>query len=154
MDKNASQDAISLLQKDHEEMKNGFKKYEGIGDKALDEKKALAERLCAMFMQHAVAEEEIFYPAIREKVGDSRDMINEALVEHASAKELVAQIQVMMPGEELYDAKIKVLGELIEHHIKEEESEMFEKAKSAQLDMAKLGEMIDARKQQLAGDRG
>lgn len=151
MEKNDGRDVISILKEDHKDLKEGFKYFEQICNRQTEDKKELAEGLCALFMQHAVAEEEIFYPAIREAVRHSRDMINEAIVEHASAKDLVAQIQVMKPDEELYNAKVKVLGELIEHHIEEEESEMFGKARDANLNLIQLGEQIEARKQQLAG---
>lgn len=154
MDKKVDRDVISILKEDHEDLKNGFKYFDQICNRQLEEKKQLADGLCALFMQHAVAEEEIFYPAIRQSVRHSRDMINEAIVEHACAKELVAQIQVMQPDEELYNAKVKVLGELIGHHIQEEEEEMFEKAKDADLNLVQLGELIEARKQQLAGAKG
>lgn len=150
MEKNA----ISILLEDHEDLKTGFKYFDQICNRLLEDKKHLADGLCALFMQHAVAEEEIFYPAVRQAIRHSRDMINEALVEHAVAKDLVAQIQAMHPDDELYNAKVKVLGELIEHHIQEEESEMFERAKSADLDLVQLGELIEARKQQLAAAKG
>lgn len=151
MENSESRDAISILKEDHQDLKEGFKYFDQICNRQLEDKKHLADGLCALFMQHAVAEEEIFYPAIREHVKHSREMINEGLVEHASAKDLVAQIQVMQPDEELYNAKVKVLGELIGHHIKEEESKMFEKARDAGLNLVQLGELIEARKQQLAG---
>lgn len=146
--------AISILLEDHEDLKTGFKYFDQICNRLLEDKKHLADGLCSLFMQHAVAEEEIFYPAVRKAVRHSRDMINEAIVEHAVAKDLVAQIQAMHPEDDLYNAKVKVLGELIEHHIQEEESEMFEKAKSADLNLVQLGELIEARKLQIAATKG
>ncbi len=150
-EKSETKDAISILMEDHQDLKSGFKYYDQICNRVVKDKKELAEELCSLFMQHAIAEEEIFYPAVREAVKGSKDMINEAIVEHASAKDLVAQIQAMEPNDELYHAKVKVLGELIEHHIHEEEGEMFEKAKGASLNLVELGARIEARKQQLAG---
>jgi len=146
-----NKDAISILLEDHQDMKHGFTYFNQICNRILDEKKELADELCSLFIQHAVAEEEIFYPAVRESVKHSRNMVNEALVEHATAKDLAAQIQSMSPDEELYNAKVKVLGELIEHHIQDEEEEMFAKARESDMDLVALGDRIDARKLQLAG---
>lgn len=151
MENQAARDVVSILKEDHEDMKNGFKYFDQICNRQTEDKKQLADGLCAFFMRHAIAEEEIFYPAVRQSIRHSRDMINEAIVEHACAKDLVAQIQVMQPDEELFNAKVKVLGELIEHHIQEEEEEMFEKARNSSMDLVRLGELVEARKQQLAG---
>jgi hemerythrin superfamily protein len=95
--------------------------------------------------RHASAEEEIFYPAVRKAVKEGGDLVDEATVEHASAKDLIAQIQQMSAEDDLFDAKVKVLSEQIEHHVKEEEEEMFPKARKSSLDLAALGEQIAAR---------
>ena len=92
-------------------------------------------------------EEEIFYPAVRKAIKDD-DMMDEALVEHASAKELIAQILDMAAGDDLFDAKVKVLSEQIEHHVREEEDEMFPKVRKTHLDLVALGEEMAARKEQ------
>ena len=112
-------------------------------------KKKLATQICTELTKHALAEEEIFYPAVRAAGKDKEDLIDEATVEHASAKDLIAQILEMEPTEDLYDAKVKVLGELIEHHVKEEEEEMFPKARKAGLDLAQLGALIAERKAEM-----
>ena len=140
--------AIELLKADHDKVKAMFEKYEGLGDRALAAKKKLAREICLELTKHALAEEEIFYSAVREAVGDE-DMVDEATVEHACAKDLIAQIVSMEPSDDLYDAKVKVLGEQIEHHVEEEEKEMFPKAKKAKLDMAELGQAIQARKDEI-----
>jgi len=142
-------DAITLLTEDHENVKALFEQYEGLGDRAKASKKKLATQICTELTKHATAEEEIFYPAVRAAGKDKEDMIDEATVEHASAKDLIAQILEMEPTEELFDAKVKVLSELIEHHVQEEEEEMFTKAREAGLDLEMLGQQIVERKAQM-----
>jgi len=142
------QDAITLLTEDHEQVKSMFEQYEELGDRAFASKQKLALKICTELTKHATAEEEIFYSAVRAATKDD-DMLDEAIVEHASAKDLITQIISMEPTDDLYDAKVKVLGELIDHHVKEEEGEMFPKARKAKLDLMALGEAIAARKQQI-----
>jgi hemerythrin superfamily protein len=142
-------DAVALLKADHDNVKALFKQYEALGDRATTSKKKLATQICLELTKHAVAEEEIFYPAVRGADRDNEDIIDEATVEHASAKDLIAQILSMEPGDDLYDAKVKVLSEQIEHHVKEEESEMFQKARDSDLDLVALGEQIAARKEEV-----
>jgi len=142
-------DAITLLTEDHEHVKSMFEQYEGLGDRAHASKKKLATQICTELTKHATAEEEIFYPAVRAAGKDKEDLVDEAVVEHASAKDLIAQIMDMEPTEELFDAKVKVLSELIEHHVKEEEGEMFPKAKKAGLDLEELGQQIAERKAEI-----
>ena len=142
-------DAISLLTDDHENVKAMFEQYEGLGDRAKASKKKLATQICTELTKHATAEEEIFYPAVRAAGKDKEDLIDEATVEHASAKDLIAQIMEMDASEELFDAKVKVLGEMIEHHVKEEEEEMFPKARAAGLDLELLGQKIAQRKAEI-----
>jgi hemerythrin superfamily protein len=143
-------DAIALLIADHKEVKGLFKKYQKLVDSEAgdSEKGELAQQICTMLTVHAQIEEEIFYPATRE-VLDEQDLVDEAAVEHASAKDLIAQIESMTPGDDLYDAKVKVLGEYIDHHVEEEEGEMFPKAKKAGLDVAEIGGELETRKAEL-----
>lgn len=103
------------------------------------------EQVCNELKVHAQIEEEIFYPAVRDAIEDD-DLLDEAEVEHAGAKDLITQLESMQPGDDLYDAKVTVLGEQIEHHVKEEESEMFPKAKKSKVDVASLGVEMQARK--------
>lgn len=150
-----TQDAIQLLMADHAEVKPLFKAYEELVDAEAsdEERQQLAEQICAMLTVHATIEEEIFYPAAKEALEEA-DLVDEATVEHASAKDLIAQIQEMEPSDELYDAKVKVLGEYIEHHVKEEEREMFPQAKKARIDLAALGEQLAERKEELMQEVG
>ena len=141
-------DAIALLTEDHAKVKAMFEQYEGLGDRAHATKQKLAMQICTELTKHATAEEEIFYPAVRAATKDD-DLVDEATVEHASAKDLIEQIMSMDSGDELFDAKVKVLGEQIEHHVEEEEGEMFPKARKAGLDLVALGEEIQARKDEI-----
>ena len=142
-------DAITLLTEDHENVKQMFEQYEGLGDRAHASKKKLATQICTELTKHAQAEEEIFYPAMRAATKKNEDLVDEATVEHASAKDLIAQILEMEPTEDLFDAKVKVLSELIEHHVEEEEGEMFPKAREAGLDLELLGQQLAERKAQI-----
>jgi hemerythrin superfamily protein len=152
--KPASDDVIKLLTADHNEVKALFKDYDKLvqSEAEDDEKQALAEEICLKLTVHATVEEELFYPAAREVLGEDEDLVDEADVEHTSAKELIAQIQASSPDEELYDAKVKVLGEYIQHHVKEEEGEMFPKARKGGLDTAALGAEAAARKEELLAE--
>ena len=147
--KSSTTDAVALLVKDHKEVKEMFEKFEGLSDRSKATKKKLADQICEALTLHTQIEEEIFYPAVRAAIKDG-DLMDEAMVEHAGAKDLIAQIQDMDPGDDLYDAKVKVLSEQIEHHVQEEEEEMFPKAKETSLDLVALGEEMEARKQMAA----
>lgn len=147
-------DAIDLLITDHREVKALFKEYDKLvgAEAEAGEKQAIALQICVMLTAHATAEEELFYPAAREVLGEDEDLVDEADVEHSCAKELIAQIEAGTPDDPLYDAKVKVLGEYIDHHVKEEEGEMFPKVRKADLDLGALGEDIAARKVELLSD--
>ncbi|MCD6027688.1 MAG: hypothetical protein K0R08_2207 [Solimicrobium sp.] len=144
-------DAISLLIKDHREVKEMFKKYEGLTDRSIVSKKKLADQICQALTVHAEVEEQIFYPAVREAIKDD-DLMDESLVEHAAAKELIAEIENMNPEEDLYDAKVTVLSEQIDHHVEEEEKEMFPQVQKAGLDLVELGKKMKALKKELEID--
>jgi hemerythrin superfamily protein len=146
---NKPKDALALLTADHNEARAIFKKYEELGDRANASKKKLATEVCNALTVHATIEEEIFYPALRGEGKELQDMLDEAEVEHAGAKDLIAQIEAMDPEDDLYDAKVKVLGEQIDHHATEEEDEMFPKARKTKLDLVALGEALQARKEEL-----
>ena len=144
------QDAIALLTADHKAVKALFKQFEALTkqDDADEEKAALVAKICDEITIHAQVEEEIFYPAVREAIEDD-DLMDEADVEHASAKDLIAQLEGMSPGDDHYDAKVTVLGEQIDHHVEEEEKEMFAKVKKSGLDLLALGQEMAMRKQEL-----
>ena len=148
--KTKSKDAIALLEADHKEVKALFEKFEGLSDRSKVGKKTLADQICDALTVHTQIEEEIFYPAVRAAIKDD-DIMDEALVEHAGAKDLIAQIAAIDPGDELYDAKVKVLSEQIDHHVEEEEGEMFPKVRKSGLDLVALGEQMEARKAELQG---
>lgn len=151
----AQPDAIKLLTADHREVKALFQEYQKLVDHEAEdeEKQDLAEQICGLLKVHAQVEEEIFYPAAKESIKEA-DLVDEATVEHASAKDLIAQIEQGDPSDELYDAKVKVLGEYIDHHVKEEESEMFPQARRAKIDLEALGEQIAERKAELMEELG
>jgi hemerythrin superfamily protein len=139
-------DATILLQADHREVESYFEQFKNAeGD---DDKKALARKICAALRVHAQVEEEIFYPAARKATKDY-DLLDETTVEHAGAKVLIAEIEAMQPGMPLYDAKITVLGEQIQHHVKEEEGELFPKVRESRLDLKALGAKMSVRKDEL-----
>ncbi|MBC7684095.1 MAG: hemerythrin domain-containing protein [Bdellovibrionales bacterium] len=142
-------DAIALLTSEHRQVSELFKQFEELGDRANAKKKKIVDALCTALMVHARIEEEIFYPAVRDSVKDADDLVDEAAVEHASAKDLFLQLQEMDPEDDLYDAKVKVLSEQIAHHVKEEETEMFPQAKKSEIDMVALGEELAMRKDEL-----
>lgn len=149
--KSASTDAISLLMEDHENVKKLFKEYEKLakhGD--VDGKVDIANQICEELTIHTMIEEEIFYPTARAAFGEEEELINEAEVEHATAKDLIAQIREMAGDDPMYDATVKVLSEYINHHVKEEETEMFPKAKKAKLDLEGLGVQLMERKEELS----
>jgi hemerythrin superfamily protein len=145
-------DAIKLLTEDHKEVKKLFDDYKKLceAEAPAEERQALANQICSMLTVHAALEEELFYPLAREALADEADLIDEATVEHSTAKDLIAQIESSTPDEPLYDAKVTVLGEYIQHHVKEEEGEIFPKIKKTELDLAVLGTEMAERKQALS----
>ncbi|HEX3141136.1 MAG TPA: hemerythrin domain-containing protein [Rhizobacter sp.] len=146
-------DALRLLMQDHQDVKALFKAYDKLAKAEADasHRKSAAEQICTLLSAHATVEEELFYPAAR-SVLEQDDLIDEAEVEHASAKDLIAQIRGMSPSDDLFDAKVKVLGEYIDHHVKEEEKQIFPKVRKGELDLKSLGESLAARKQELLAE--
>lgn len=145
------QSAVTLLTADHKEVRKLFREFERLhkNDASPEEKRELVQEICTALTVHAQIEEEIFYPAAREALEDEQDMLDEATVEHASAKDLIAQLQSGDPEDELYDAKVKVLSEYVNHHVEEEEGEMFPQIKEADLDLMEIGERLARRKEEL-----
>ena len=147
-----SMDAVALLKADHRKVEDLFEKYESA--KGASQKQKLVEQICTELTVHATIEEEVFYPACTGKIEDG-DLIDEAYVEHDGAKVLIAELSGGEPSDEFYDAKVKVLSELIKHHVKEEEKRsegIFAEAKDAGLDMDALGERMAARKAELLAE--
>ena len=145
-----TQDAIGLLRADHQLVSGLFSQYEKA--RSTPKKMELVSQICAELTVHAQVEEEIFYPAVKQALKD-KELIPEATVEHATLKDLIAQVDGVAPDGEMFDAKIKVLSEYVKHHVKEEENEIFPKAKSTKLDMAELGAQLAGRKHELAAQR-
>jgi hypothetical protein len=144
-------DAIKLLKDDHREVKDWFEEYEKLEEDA--EKQDLADRICLALTVHTQIEEEIYYPAAREAIDDD-DLLDEAEVEHASAKQQITEIRSMKAGDRLFDAKITVLGEYVNHHVEEEESEMFPESRNSELDLKALGVQLAERKAELIAQAG
>lgn len=143
-------DAISILTSDHKKVKKMFLDFDKLmkSSNKNAEKGTLVQKICVELIIHTQIEEEIFYPAVRAAIDDN-DLMDEADVEHAGAKELIGQLVDMDPDDDHYDAKVTVLGENIDHHVKEEQDEMFPKAKKAKLDLDALGAKMLRRKQEL-----
>lgn len=152
----APKDACDLLDTDHKNVKKMFKEYEELtnsrGRTVAQKKMDLARQICNELTVHAQIEEEIFYPALRNVLKET-DTIAEAEVEHQSAKDLIAQIEAMDSADEMFDAKVTVLGEYIDHHVKEERNEIFPKARSARkLDLVAMRDELMQRKEELMGE--
>lgn len=152
-DEGGSGDAIDLLTADHEDVRQLFAEYEELiaDDADEDDRLALALEICTAITVHATAEEEIFYPAARAAIQD-KDLLDDAEAEHASAKDLIAQIEAMEPSDERFDATVRVLAETIEHHVQEEEGELFPRLAGSSMDLVALGEQIESRKEELLAE--
>ncbi len=151
-----AQDVLELLKEDHKKVNKMFEQFEKMKeneDEDQEAKQLLVETACAELTIHAQVEEELFYPALREAI-DDEDMLDEAEVEHNTAKQLITELAAMQPGDELYDAKFTVLGEYVKHHVQEEEKEMFQKAKKAKLDLVAMAEQVMERKMELRDELG
>lgn len=149
----AAHDAIALLKQDHRLVERLFDEFEAADD---DQLQSIAERVCQLLTVHAQIEEELFYPRAKESLDDEDDieLVNEASVEHQSAKDLIAKVEGMAPEEETFKATVKVLGEYVKHHVKEEENELFPKLKKTEFDMKDIGAQLFDRKMQLMQEMG
>jgi hemerythrin superfamily protein len=149
--KRPATDAISLLKADHRQVEQWFEAFEKT--KSDSKKQDLAARICKALTVHTTIEEEIFYPAFLAATED-KDTHHEAEIEHAGAKNLIAQIEKSGPDDDYFDAKVKVLSEMIKHHVNEEEQRggMFAEAKQSDMDLAAVGTQLAGRKQQLMAD--
>jgi hemerythrin superfamily protein len=144
--------AVTLLKRDHREVEGWFDEFEQLESET--EKQALFQKIATALKVHTQIEEEIFYPESRGEVED--DLLDEAYVEHDSAKKMIAEIEGMKPSAEFYDAKVKVLGEYIKHHVKEEEQPggLFAQAKKGGEDLEEMGQRLKARKEELMSAMG
>jgi hemerythrin superfamily protein len=147
------QDALTLLEEEHRAVEKLFDAFERADDDDLERKATLVQRACELLTMHAMVEEEILYPAAKEALGedgkDNEDDVNEAVVEHFLVKTLIEKFSTMKAGDEGFDATFKVLTECVNHHVEEEESELFPELRKTKLDLAKLGERIATRREAL-----
>jgi hemerythrin-like domain-containing protein len=152
-DEPPEQDAVTLLSTDHAEVKQMFERYRQLVEGSADDDRRgqLAGEICSALTVHGEIEEDIFYPAMREAVDDEL-LLDQAEVEHAAARELIEQIESMDPGDALYDAKVLVLGEYLDHHVQEEENEIFPLAEKAGIDLDTLGAELGERKRELMSE--
>jgi hemerythrin superfamily protein len=140
------QDAVAMLKADHKKVSGLFDQFEK--SRAAATKKKLVAQICLELTVHTTLEEEIFYPAVKAALKD-HELVPEANVEHASVKDLIAQVEGVEPDGEMFDARVRVMGEFVKHHVKEEQNEMFPKAKKTPLDMLALGARMATRKAEL-----
>jgi iron-sulfur cluster repair protein YtfE (RIC family) len=146
----APQEATALLRADHKLVSSLFAEYEKT--RSSTKKKHLVERICTELTIHAQVEEEIFYPAVKLALKDE-ELVPEALVEHATLKALISQVENVEPEGEMFEATIKVLSEYVKHHVKEEQNEIFPKVRASNLDLHDLGEQLAQRKSELLSKR-
>lgn len=146
--RNGKMDALALLKEDHAKVKQSLKEFEKMDHEDKATMQEMVRAVCAELKVHTTIEEEIFYPAVREAI-DDEDLLNEAQVEHASAKDLIGQLENMKPDDPMFEATFTVLGEYVLHHVKEEENEMFPLVKKSDLDLEALAEEMMARKEEL-----
>ena len=152
-DRRVATDATELLSADHREVRGLFADYRGLARARApgDDRRPLAEEICTLLTVHAAIEEEIFYPEAR-AAGVDADLLAEAEVEHAAAKDLIAQIRDTDAGDPLYDAKVVVLGEYVDHHVAEEEDELFAKCRASAMDQRAVGARLAARQAELMSE--
>jgi hemerythrin-like domain-containing protein len=143
--------ALEMLKEDHDKVKKAFKEFEKLDREDTEKLRKLVQTVCEELKVHTTLEEEIFYPAVREAM-DDEDIMNEAQVEHETAKLLIEQLENMGPDDPNFHATFTVLGEYVMHHVKEEEGEMFPQAKKSDLDLEELGGRMRNRMQELMGE--
>ncbi|MEO8835120.1 MAG: hemerythrin domain-containing protein [Caldimonas sp.] len=146
-----AQEATAMLRADHKKVSALFDEFEKT--RSAKRKKLIVSQICTELTVHAKIEEEIFYPAVKAALKD-HELVPEATVEHQSVKDLIALVKDVEPDGEVYDARVKVMGEFVKHHVKEEQNEMFPRAKKTKLDMMALGEQMAMRKAELLATMG
>jgi hemerythrin superfamily protein len=148
-------DAVSMLVQDHKKVQKLFRDFDKAHEKQDDSTcEQIAQLVCAELEVHTTLEEELFYPAAREALGEEAELIDEAEIEHQSAKDLIAELRAMNAADQKFAPAFTVLAEYVRHHIKEEEGEIFPKAKKAKVDMNSLGQEMQTRKTQLMEEVG
>jgi hemerythrin superfamily protein len=148
-------DAVSMLMEDHKKVQKLFRDFDKAHEKQDDGTcEQIAQLVCAELEVHTTLEEELFYPAAREALGEEAELIDEAEIEHQSAKDLIADLRAMNATDQKFAPTFTVLAEYVRHHVKEEEGEIFPKAKKAKVDMNSLGQEMQARKTQLMEEVG
>jgi hemerythrin superfamily protein len=145
--------ALELLMTDHRKVEDLFEQYDGEKESDEDTRRGIAQQICNELTVHAQVEEELFYPWLRENL-DDMEMVEEAQVEHSGAKDLIAQIETAEAVDEHYNAMVKVLGEYIKHHVKEEEQEIFPEVKDQREELDQLGQAMAARQGELQEELG
>lgn len=144
--------AVKLLKQDHRAVARALEEFESAEH---EEKQSIAQRICRMLTVHAQIEEELLYPAARDALSPKdAHLVAEARVEHASVKELIGQIEDREEMDEEYEAKVCVLGEYVQHHVSEEEKELFPRLERSSLDLESLRERLEERKSELMGEPG
>lgn len=147
-----SVEALEMLKQDHDKVQKAFKDFEKMDREQTEAVRHLALAVCEDLRIHTTLEEEIFYPALRDAI-DDEDLLNEAAVEHETAKMLIDQLENMQEDDPNFHATFTVLGEYVRHHIKEEEGEMFPAARKSGLDFESLAERMRERRQELAPEQ-
>lgn len=143
--------ALEMLKEDHDKVKKAFKEFEKMDREDTETMQELVQKVCEDLKVHTTLEEEIFYPAVREAIEDE-DVMNEAQVEHETAKMLIEQLENMGPDDPNFHATFTVLGDYVNHHIAEEEGEMLPQAKKTDLDFEDLAQRMKARRNELMGE--
>lgn len=151
------EDAVSLLIDDHLKVQDLFRQFEELkdveDDPALEEKQRIATEICLELTMHMTLEEEIFYPAVR-ALTDDDDLVNEAEIEHQGVKQMIDDLGATGAGDAMFNARVKVLSDYVNHHIREEQAVTFRRARDADLDLLALGEQLTMRKRELAASAG
>ena len=151
--RHAKKDAVSMLMDDHKKVQRLFADFEKAHEKEDEEAcQQIAEQVCDELEVHTTLEEELFYPAAREALGEDEELIDEAEIEHQSAKDLISELRAMQAADQKFAPTFTVLAEYVRHHVKEEEKEMFPRVKKAKLDVDSLGQEMAARKAQLTAE--
>ncbi|HET8875603.1 MAG TPA: hemerythrin domain-containing protein [Casimicrobiaceae bacterium] len=154
MSNDASTNALDLLKRDHQEVDKLFKQFDEIKEDAeASAKEELVTQICDALTVHATIEEAIFYPAARQALPQQQgqDLLDEAAVEHQTLKDIIGRLEMAPTSDPLYDAGVKVLSEYVKHHVREEETELFPKIRSSDMDLQAIGQQLEERKQQLEG---